>query len=226
MGDRDPRPEQSPDGRPAAWRSGLTLAVLAAVCTALVAVTYHLTRPRIVENEKAQLEASLRPTLSGVFYDNDLTESTLIVPPPHELPGEEAAIIYRVYAEEKPVAAVFVVTAREGFAGPIKLLIGIEFSGVVTGVRVLAHQETPGLGDRIEASRSDWIEQFEKTSLESPQRERWNIKRSGGEFDQLTGASITSRAVVLAVKETLLYFESHRDSIFEARGIEEQASGQ
>lgn len=218
---------QTPDRPPpAAWSSGLILAVLAAICTALVAITYHLTAPRIAENEKAELERSLKPTLSDVFYDNDLSESTLIVPPPHELPGKEAAIVYRVYSKDKPVAAVFVVTAREGFAGPIKLLIGIEYSGEVTGVRVLEHKETPGLGDLIEASKSDWIEQFETTSLESPPRERWAIRRDGGEFDQLTGASITARAVVIAVKETLLYFESHRDSIFEAPGLEEKASGQ
>jgi electron transport complex protein RnfG len=204
----------------------LILAVVAAICTALVAITWHLTAPRIAENEKAELERSLKPTLSDVFYDSDLSESALVVPPPHELPGKEAAIIYRVYSESKPVAAVFVVTARDGFAGPIKLLIGIGYSGEVNGVRVLAHQETPGLGDLIEASKSDWIEHFAATSLGSPARERWAIRRDGGEFDQLTGASITSRAVVKAVKETLLYFESHRDSIFEAKGLEEKAAKQ
>jgi Na+-translocating ferredoxin:NAD+ oxidoreductase subunit G len=209
---------------PSAWSSGLILAVVAAICTALVAITWHLTAPRIAENEKAALEQSLAPTLSDVFYDNDLSESTLVVPPPHELPGKEAATIYRVYSESKPVAAVFVVTARDGFAGPIKLLIGIDYSGEVKGVRVLAHQETPGLGDLIEASKSDWIQQFAATSLASPVRERWSIRRDGGEFDHLTGASITSRAVVKAVKETLLYFENHRDSIFEAQGLEQEAA--
>jgi electron transport complex protein RnfG len=220
--------EQPPDetGERAAspWSSGLTLAVVAAICTALVAITWHLTAPRIAENEKAALERSLEPTLSDVFYDNDLSESTLIVPPPHELPGKEAATIYRVYSESKPVAAVFVVTARDGFAGPIKLLIGIDYSGKVKGVRVLAHQETPGLGDLIEASKSDWIQQFTGMSLDAPARERWTIRRDGGEFNHLTGASITSRAVVKAVKETLLYFEKHRDSIFEAQGQEQKAA--
>jgi len=202
---------------PSAWSSGLVLAAAAAVCTALVAVTQRLTAPRIAENEMAYLEQSLRPALAGVFYDNELAESTLVLAPPHGLPGNEPAIIYRLFSEEQPVAAVFVVTARGGYAGPIRLLIGVEYSGELAGVHVLEHQETPGLGDRIEASRSDWLTQFEEASLESPPRERWAIRRDGGEFDQITGASVTPRAVIRAVKETLIYFESNRDSVFAAR---------
>jgi electron transport complex protein RnfG len=193
------------------------LAVVAAICTALVTLTYRMTAPRIAENEKAYLEQSLRPALAGVFYDNDLSESTLALPPPHGLPGNEPAIIYRLYSEDRPVAAVFVVSARGGYAGPIRLLVAVEYSGTLTGVQVLEHNETPGLGDLIEPSRSDWLLQFENASLEDPPRDRWAIQRDGGSFDQLTGASITPRAVVRAVKETLLYYESNRDSVFERR---------
>lgn len=200
---------------PSAWSSGIVLAVVAAICTALVAMTYRMTAPRIAENEKAYLEQSLRPALAGVFYDNDLSESTLMLPPPHGLPGNEPAIIYRLYSEYRPVAAVFVVSARGGYSGPIRLLIAVEYSGTLTGVQVLEHNETPGLGDLIEPSRSDWLEQFENASLEDPPRDRWAIRRDGGSFDQLTGASITPRAVVRAVKETLLYYESNRDRVFE-----------
>ena len=209
--------------QPAAWHSGLTLAVLAAICTALVTVTWKLTAPRIEANEKAWLEQSLRPALANIFYDNELAESTLVVAAPHELPGNEDAVIYRLYAEDAPVAAAFVVSARDGYSGPIRLLIGIEHSGVVTGVRVLEHRETPGLGDRIEASKSDWLQQLADASLDNPPRNRWAIRRDGGDFDQLTGASVTPRAVIRAVKETLLYFEANRDSIFEARGTDDDA---
>lgn len=205
-------------GKAPAWSSGITLAVLAAICTALVAFTWRLTAPRIAANEKAYLEESLRPALANVFYDNDLAESTLILEPPHDLPGAEQAIIYRLYSEGEPAAAAFVVSAREGYAGPIRLLIGVEHSGALSGVRVIAHRETPGLGDRIESSKSDWLEQFEGASLDSPPRERWAIRRDGGAFDALTGASITPRAVIKAVKETLLYFEANRERIFAAEG--------
>lgn len=197
------------------------LAVVAAICTALVAATHFLTAPRIAENEKAYLEQSLRPALAGIFYDNDLTESTLVLPPPHGLPGNEPAIIYRLFSEGRPAAAAFVVSAPGGYAGPIRLLIGVDYSGEVSGVRVLRHQETPGLGDQIEASRSNWLRQFENASLESPPRSRWQIRRDGGEFDQLTGASVTARAVVRGIRGTLIYFESHREQIFAAPETEE-----
>lgn len=207
--------------QPAVWRSGLTLALLAAICTALVAVTWRLTAPRIEANEKAHLEQSLRPALANVFYDNELAESTWVIPAPHDLPGSNDAVIYRLYAEDQPVAAVFVVSARDGYSGPIRLLIGIEYSGLVTGVQVLEHRETPGLGDRIESSKSDWLLQFADTSLEEPPLNRWAIRRDGGDFDQLTGASVTPRAVVRAVKETLVYFAANRDAVFAARGIDD-----
>jgi electron transport complex protein RnfG len=206
--------EAEKERSPSAWSSGIVLAVVAAVCTALVALTYRLTAPRIADNEKAYLEQSLRPALANVFYDNDLSESTLVMPPPHGLPGTEPAIVYRLFSEEQPVAAVFVVSARGGYAGPIRLLIAIEYSGELTGVQVLEHNETPGLGDLVEPSRSDWLTQFANASLGEPPRDRWAIRRDGGAFDQLTGASITPRAIVRAVKETLLYYETNRDRVF------------
>lgn len=198
------------------WKSGVTLAVIAAICTALVAVTWQLTAQRIEDNKKAWLERSLQPALAGVFFDSPVTESMLVIPQPHELPGTEAAIVYRVYAENEPVAALFVVSARDGYAGPIRLLIGIAMDGSVTGVRVLEHRETPGLGDRIETSKSDWVLQFDGRSLVDPLPGRWKIKGDGGDFDQLTGASITPRAIIKAIKTTLAYFDTNRDELFAA----------
>jgi electron transport complex protein RnfG len=199
---------------PSIWTGGIILAVLGAICTALVAVTHSTTAPRIAANEQAYLEARLQPVLEGVAYDGQLSESTIEIPQPHDLPGKSAVIVYRVYANGAPVAALFVVTAMDGFSGPIRLLIGIDATGTLTGVRVLEHRETPGLGDLIEESKSDWILQFARKSLEDPGRTMWAIKRDGGEFDQFTGASITPRSVVNAVKETLLYFEENRATVF------------
>ena len=198
------------------WQSGLTLAFIAAVCTAMVAVTWQFTSDRIAANKKAWLERSLQPALAGVFFDSPVTESMLTIPPPHDLPGTEAAIVYRVYAQQVPVAALFVVSARDGYAGPIRLLIGISMDSTVTGVRVLEHRETPGLGDRIETMKSDWVLQFDGQSIGDPALEHWKIKGDGGSFDQLTGASITPRAIVKAVKETLIYFDANRDALFAA----------
>lgn len=196
------------------WPGGLILAALAATCTGLVAITHSTTAPRIAANEQAYLEASLKPVLEGIAYDGKLSESTIVITPPHELPGNDEVPVYRVYADDAPIAALFVVTAKDGFSGPIRLLIGVDATGQVTGVRVLEHRETPGLGDMIESGKSDWILQFGGTSLAHPEAELWAIKRDGGEFDQLTGASITPRAVIKAIKQTLIYFDDHQDIVF------------
>lgn len=195
-------------------KSGLTLAGIAAICTALVATTYQGTKARIAANEQAWLEQSLEPALSGIFFEGSVTESKLVIPAPHELPGRDDVIIYRVYAEAQPVAALFAVTAPDGYAGPIRILLGISYEGIVTGVRILEHRETPGLGDKIDSSRSDWVFQFDGHSLDNPDLKGWAVKRDGGQFDQLTGASVTPRAVIRAMRETLLYFDAHRDEIF------------
>lgn len=209
-------PVKQGTSRPTILQSGLILAAVAAICTTLVAMTFSMTRDRIAANEEAFLERSLAPVLAGVTFDNNLYASALTVPAPHALPGTENAVIYRALNGSMPVAALFVVTAPDGFAGPIKFLIGIEVDGAVTGVRAIEHRETPGIGDLIDASRSDWIYQFAGTSLTDPERAKWEIRRDGGEFDQMTGATITSRAAVNAVRQTLLYFEANRDKIFTA----------
>jgi len=195
-------------------KTGLTLAVIAAICTALVALTFQATRERIAANEKALLEQSLQPALAGTFYDSGVSESRLVLPPPHGLPGNDPAVIYRVFAEGEPVAALFAVTARDGFSGSIRVLVGIDVDGTVTGVRILQHRETPGLGDKIESARSNWVFQFDGRSMGDPVATGWAIEIDGGEFDQLTGASVTPRAIIKAIRDTLIYFESHQDAIF------------
>ena len=208
-------------GASTVFKSGITLAVIAALCTSLVAATYHLTADRIAANDKALLEQSLHPALADLFYDGGVSESLLVLPPPHELPGSDKALIYRVYANEEPVAALFVVTARDGFSGPIRILVGVDITGVVTGIRILQHRETPGLGDKIVASRSDWVHQFAGRSIVDPLPGKWAIDRDGGQFDQLTGASVTPRAVIKAMRDTLIYFDTHKTEIFAAPATEE-----
>lgn len=211
---------------PPIWQSAITLTVVAAICTALVALTYSGTRQRIADNQQAWLEQSLKPAISGVPYDGDLTSAPVILEPPHTLPGNDEAIIYRVQSGGEVVAALFVVTAPDGYVGPIRILLGVEADGHVSGLQILEHRETPGIGDLVHQSRSDWVEQFAGRSLGSPPPEQWAIETDGGEFDQVTGASITPRAIVKAVKETLVYFDENRDSILSlpvpaAEGTEE-----
>lgn len=197
-------------------QNGLILAAVAAICTSLVALTFHATNDRILANEQAYLEQSLTPVLAGITYDNSLPTSAVTIRSPHELPGTENAFAYRAIHQGAPVAAVFVVTAADGFSGPIKMLIGIDAGGAITGARAIQHRETAGLGDQIEIDRSDWIRQFDGTSLDAPARGAWAIRRDSGAFNQMTGASVTSRAAVNAIKQTLQYFESNREAIFTA----------
>lgn len=203
-------------------RGGITLAAIAAICTALVAVTFELTDDRIEKNAQAWLEQSLLPVLAGVSFDSGIGENRLAISAPHELPGNDDAIIYRVYAGDSPAAALFVVSARDGYSGPIRLLVGLDTSGIVTGLSVLEHRETPGLGDGIESR--NWQEQFVGKSLENPAGNRWNIRGDGGEFDALTGASVTPRAVVKAVRETLEYYAANRGIIFATANAPEKAT--
>jgi electron transport complex protein RnfG len=197
-------------------KSGLTLAFIAAICTTLVAATYQWTREPIEENRQALLEQSLTPALANVMFDGNVTESMLVLEAPHGLPGTDDAIVYRVYSGADPVAALFAVTARNGYAGPIRILLGVRYDGEVSGVRILEHRETPGLGDRIVSTRSDWVFQFDGRALGNPPVEDWALRTDGGEFDQLTGASVTPRAIIQAIRETLLYFDANRESLFAA----------
>lgn len=199
-------------------KSGLTLALIAAICTSLVALTYDVTDERIAANEQAWLEQSLAPVLGNLSFDSGITDSRVTIPAPHDLPGSGDAEVYRVYLGGAPVAALFVVSARDGYSGPIRLLVGVRIDGTLTGVHVLAHRETPGLGDGIESAKSDWARQFEGLSLQNPQSAGWKIRRDGGEFDQLTGASVTPRAIVKAVHETLMYFDKNGDIVFAEAG--------
>lgn len=197
-------------------RSATTLATIAAICTALVAFTYQLTDERIRANEQAWLEQNLQPALAGIRYDSGILSSKVTMTAPHALPGSEDALVYRVYAEGVPVAALFVVSARDGYAGPIRLLVGVGVDGRVTGVHVLEHRETPGLGDLVETSKSDWSGQFMGRSIGDPVASGWAIQRDGGTFDQLTGASVTPRAIVEAIYQTLEYFAANREQVFAA----------
>ncbi len=197
-----------------ALRNGVTLAVIAGVCTSLVAGTFYFTEQRIEDNRQAWLERSLKPALAGLMYDSDVTESVVVLEPPHDLPGNDPALIYRVYSGDEPVAALFAVTARDGYSGPIRVLVGVELDGRISGVRILEHRETPGLGDGIEHDKSDWDRQFLGRSLSDPSIERWAIRRDGGIFDQLSGASVTPRAVISAVRDTLVWFEANREQVF------------
>ena len=194
--------------------SGIFLWVFAVAGTTLVALTEYSTRESIIENERQVLLRNLHALLPGDKLDNDIVADTLELPSSPLLGTDSVSIVYRARLGGKPVAAIFNSIAPNGYSGKIHLLIGVYTNGNLAGVRVIKHAETPGLGDAIEIRKSSWIKSFDGKSLTNPEPSGWQVKRDGGEFDQLTGATITPRAVVAAVRNTLMYYQQNADMLF------------
>ncbi|WP_455235366.1 electron transport complex subunit RsxG [Thiogranum longum] len=202
--------------------SAVFLFLFAITGSGMVAFVFDSTRQQIAENQRKALLKSLNELVPAERYDNDIFNDILYVRNA-ELLGTGAAVpVYRARKGGWPIAAVVAPTAPDGYNGNIRLLVAINVDGNLAGVRVVDHHETPGLGDGIEAERSDWIRGFAGKSLNNPTKKGWRVERDGGEFDQFTGATITPRAVVKAVYKALLYFKSHRHELFER--APEQAS--
>ncbi|MCW8827688.1 MAG: electron transport complex subunit RsxG [Gammaproteobacteria bacterium] len=191
----------------------LILGLFAVTGTALVALTQKGTAERIAENERQALLDNLHQVVPPALHDNDLYADTIKVRDPL-LGTDKPVTVYRARQSGQPVAAVIASIAPDGYGGGIKLLVGIRYDGTLSGVRVIGHKETPGLGDAIEAERSDWILGFSGRSLVDPAEPQWKVKKDGGVFDQFTGATITPRAVVQAVYNTLRYYQNHREELY------------
>ena len=195
--------------------SAAFLFLFAVIGSGLVAFTHDSTAERIAENQRRALLRSLNELVPASEYDNDIYADILYVRN-SELLGTDAAVpVYRARKGGWPVAAVLTTVAPDGYSGEIRLLVAIKLDGTLAGARVLQQRETPGLGDNIETERSDWILGFNGKSLNEPRQEQWKVKRDGGVFDQFTGATITPRAVVKAVKNALLYYRAYGHKLFE-----------
>ena len=156
----------------------------------------------------------LQEILPPDSYDNALLQDTRITTLPAQLSPQGEDTLYIARRQGTPVAVIIPATAPNGYNGAIDLLVGVRSDGRLAAVRVSKHRETPGLGDGIDKSRGDWIDQFQGRSLGNP--EKWAVRKDGGPFDQLTGATITPRAIVKTVQDTLQWFEGHRDWVFQA----------
>ncbi len=195
--------------------SGLFLWIFAVLGTTLVAVTEHGTHEKIADNERRVLLRNLYALLPAEKFNNDIVEDTKLIQASKRLGTDQDSIIYLARLNGEPVAAIFNSIAPNGYNGKIHLLIGIYHDGSLAGVRAVKHRETPGLGDVIELRKSDWVLGFNGKSLDNPSRDKWAVKRDNGVFEQFTGATITPRAVVGTVKNTLIYYEENRDTIFQ-----------
>lgn len=193
--------------------SASLLGMFAIVGTAMVAYTNEATRTQVAANQSAYTLSKLHEIIPPAALDNDLEHDTIQVRDPL-LGSDKPMTVYRARKAGKPVAAIIEAIAPDGYSGSIAMLVGIRANGQLLGVRVTEHQETPGLGDNIDIRKSNWILQFNRLSLQTPQVDNWKVKRDGGAIDQITSATISSRAVTKAVYHALEYFRAHRQDLF------------
>jgi electron transport complex protein RnfG len=188
---------------------GLLLGVAVLLATTLLAIGHLATREAIAERLEEDLKASLEQVIPAKHYDNDLLAAPLLI----ERRDQPPVTVYRARSGRQITGVAYSVVAPDGYSGSIQMMLGVAPDGRVLGVRVLAHGETPGLGDKLELAKNDWILDFDGLSLTSPASDQWRVKKDGGHFDQFTGATITPRAVVKAVKRGLEFYAVHRETL-------------
>ncbi|EIJ32998.1 electron transport complex subunit RsxG [Thiothrix nivea] len=188
------------------------LGVCAAIAAGLLVGVDNATRAPIAQRQMEDLQVSLEQVVPHELHDNNMVAKPLL------LTGADGKEV-KVYQGTKAgkVTALVWETVGFGYAGEIRTIIAVDPDGKILGTRVLAHKETPGLGDKIEEAKSDWITRFTGLSLGNPPEEQWKVKKDGGQFDQFSGATITPRAVVKSIHEALQFFAAHKTEMLEVK---------
>lgn len=197
--------------REASVAHGVLLGLFALFTTLVLAISDELTQDAIAARAAEDLSASLTQVIPPGINDTDLTANPLTLDDPVEGP----VTVYRARHGQEITAIAFEMLGQ-GYGGAIRVLIGLDRDGAILGTRILAHSETPGLGDKVEAAKSDWILGFDGRSLGDPAPEGWKVRRDGGAFDEFSGATITPRAVVGAIRRGLELFERNRAALLAA----------
>ena len=198
--------------------TALNLLFFALIGTALLAITYQLTHEPIARSEEKEKLKLVTQIVPAAAYDNDIIKDTADLAADRLLGTEDTTVAYLGRLKGEPSIAVLQAVAPDGYSGKISLIISIrsdgQGNGKIGGVRVISHKETPGLGDYIEIAKNSWITVFDGTSLENRKDRDWQVKKDGGSFDYMAGATITPRAVVKAVHKALQYYAQHREEMF------------
>ncbi|ATF10258.1 Electron transport complex protein RnfG [Candidatus Enterovibrio altilux] len=192
--------------------NGGILALAAFLSTGLIAITNSLTKDTITEQQRLQLLQVLNQVIPTDIHNNMLSHRCTLIPKLH-LNITQPMPVYIAIKNGKLLAMAVEAIALDGYNGAIKVLVGVDTNNTVLGVRVLQHNETPGLGDKIDLNISDWVLSFSGKSIESVTDKRWAVYKDGGQFDQFTGATITPRAVVNTVKKVAWYASQNKDKI-------------
>lgn len=205
-------------------RSAWGLGLFAIITAGLIALTQQGTKDKIAEQVKQARSKALLQIVPVSEFDNQLLDDAFMLEATEGLGNAEQVEAFVAIKDQLPTHLILPVVAPEGYSGPIRLIMSIDMSGTVKGVRVIEHKETPGLGDKIDIKKSDWILGFNGQSLETLTEAQWRVKKDGGEFDQLTGATITPRAIVNAIYNALVYFSENKSQILD-KAIGEKSIG-
>lgn len=197
------------------FRAAGLLSLFVVVSVALLMAINWFTQPKIAEAERQALLQTINQVMPAERYNNNLLTDVRYVVAPEFLGSAEPMAIYRARLDNQPAGLVVETIAPNGYSGNIHILVGVLPDGHISGVRVLKHRETPGLGDKIELRKADWILSFNGKNLTEDNAERWAVKRDRGEFDQFTGATITPRAVVGAVRNTLHFVNQQGAALYD-----------
>ncbi len=194
----------------------MVLAFFAAITSLAIGWTYLSTQSEIELAERRAEARQLMEIFPEDTHDNELVDDTFVLEAETSLLGlRQERQGYRVRQGERVVGVILPATARDGYSGDIRTLVGVRSDGSVAGVRVVAHKETPGLGDKVDLRKSPWILGFNDRSLDNPALSQWSVSKDGGAFDQFTGATVTPRAVILATRRALEYAELNQATLFE-----------
>ena len=197
-------------------QTAINLVFFAVLATAILASVFFMTRDAIKKSEDAEKLKLINQIVPATLFDNDIIKDTMIVPASELLGTEDNTVAYRARLNGKDSAVVLESVAPDGYSGRIWLILAVRANGELAGVRVVTHKETPGLGDYIELTKSTWIKGFDGRSRAVYKDADWKVKKDGGQFDYMAGATITPRAIVKAVNKALIYFEQNRDKLFAA----------
>mgnify|MGYP002631732910 FL=1 len=191
----------------------LVMLMFGLIFSAVLSIFYEKANPIILESEAAAKEKLLLQVITKGTYDNDLNKDFVEIPPNPLLMNKVVTKAYLAKKFNEVQAVVLESRAPDGYSGDIYVLVGINRQGIITGTRVIKHQETPGLGDYIDISKNKWIEIFKDTSLATHVTKDWAVKKDQGKFDYIAGATITPRAVIKAIYNALLYFETNKQEL-------------
>jgi len=191
-------------------RTVLVMIIFGVFFSTILEFVYTNANPIIIKSEAEAKERLLLQVISKDIYNNDLINSFIKIKPNQRLKNNVTIKAYIAKKDSKVTAVILETRAPNGYSGEIKILVGIDTKGYILGTRVVKHQETPGLGDYIDVTKSDWINIFTYSSLKNTSQSEWAVKKDQGKFDYVSGATITARAVVNAINESLNFFKENK----------------